>query len=136
MELRPVTLHLPDATYRRLSELATESKRSVAEETMNLLNSVLVTEEELASEINNQLEQLSLLSDEELWNAATATASEPDNELVQQLLEKRQRDSLDTTELAQLQARTKQFNRIMLTRAKSAAILLQRGHDISALAPH
>ena len=125
MELRPVTLYLPDATYRRLSELATESKRSVAEETMNLLNSVLATDEELALEINDQLEQLSLLSDEELWNAATATASKTDNELVQQLLEKRQRDSLSANELAQLQSRSKQFNRIMLTRAKSAAILLQ-----------
>ena len=123
MELRPVTLYLPDATYRRLSELATESKRSVAEEAMNLLNSVLATDEELALEINDQLEQLSLLSDEELWNAATATASKTDNELVQQLLEKRQRDSLSANELAQLQSRSKQFNRIMLTRAKSAAIL-------------
>lgn len=135
MDSQTVTLHLPDATYRRLVELATKSERPLAEETVYLLNSVLATDIELTSDINARLEHLSLLTEEELWNAATSTASEEDNELMQQLLEKRQREGLTSNELAQLQVLSKHFNQIMVTRAKSAAILFDRGHDISALAP-
>jgi hypothetical protein len=103
---------------------------------MYLLDSALVTNESLALDIDAQLSHLSLLSDEELWNSATLIASAEDNDLMQELLEKRQRVGLTSTELEQLQVLSAHFNRIMMTRAKSAAILLERGHDISALTPH
>lgn len=136
MEPQTVTLHLPDATYRRLVELSTKSERPLTEETMYLLNSALATDESLTSDITARLECLSLLTDEELWNAATSTASEEDNELMQGLLEKRQRAGLTSNETEQLQLLSAFFNQIMMTRAKAATILLERGHDISALAPH
>ncbi len=79
----------------------------MAEETVYLLNSVLATDIELTSDINARLEHLSLLTEEELWNAATSTASEEDNELMQQLLEKRQREGLTSNELARLQSSIK-----------------------------
>lgn len=136
MELQPVTLHLPDATYQRLIELSTQSERPLTDEMVNLLNSALATNEALTSDIHDQLEHLSLLTDEELWNAAKSTASEEDNNLMQALLEKRQRAGLTSNELAQLHVLSAHFNQIMMTRAKSAAVLLDRGHDISELAPH
>ena len=136
MEPQTVTLHLPDATYRRLVELSTKSERPLTEETVYLLNSALATDESQTSDITARLEHLSLLTDEELWNAATSTASEEDNELMQGLLEKRQRAGLTSNETEQLQVLSAHFNQIMMTRAKAATILLERGHDISALAPH
>jgi len=66
MDPQTVTLHLPDATYRRLVESATKSDRPLAEETVHLLNAVLATDEERASDINARLESLTLLTDEEL----------------------------------------------------------------------
>ena len=136
MEPQTVTLHLPEATYRRLVELSTKSERPLTEETVHLLNSALATDESLTSDITARLEYLSLLTDEELWNAATSTASEEDNELMQGLLEKRQRAGLTSNETEQVQVLSAHFNQIMMTRAKAATILLERGHDISALAPH
>ncbi|MGC1308060.1 MAG: hypothetical protein WA885_12600 [Phormidesmis sp.] len=135
MEPQTVTLHLPDATYRRLVELSTKSERPLPEETVHLLTSALASNEALASDITARLEHLFLLTDEELWNAATSTASDEDNELMQGLLEKRQRAGLTSNESEQLHVLSAHFNQIMMTRAKSAAILLERGHDISALAP-
>ena len=135
MELQTVTLHLPDATYRRLVELSTRSERPLPEETVHLLNSAIATDEALTSDITARLAHLSLLTDEELWNSATSTASEEDNDLMQALLEKRQRVGLTSNESEQLQVLSAHFNQIMMTRAKSAAILLERGHDISVLAP-
>lgn len=136
MEPQTVTLHLPDATYRRLVELSAKSERPLTEETVYLLNSALATDESLTSDITARLEYLSLLTDEELWNAATSTASEEDNELMQGLLEKRQRAGLTSNETEQVQVLSAHFNQIMMTRAKAVTILLERGHDISALAPH
>lgn len=136
MESQAITIHLPDATYRRLVESSTKSERPLIEETMYLLDSALVTNESLALEIDAHLSHLSLLSDEELWNSATLTASAEDNDLMQELLEKRQRVGLTSTEIEQLQVLSAYFNRIMMTRAKSAAILFERGHDVSTLTPH
>ena len=134
MNPQTVTLHLPDATYRRLVELATKSERPLAEEAISVLNSVLTANEELMPTLENQLEHLSLLAEEELWNAATSTASEEENEQMQVLLEKRQREGLTSDELEQLQSLSRRFNQIMMMRAKAAALLQEKGYDISALA--
>lgn len=135
MNLQPLTLHLPNTTYQRLVELATQSERPVAEETVHLLNAAIANNTARLSDINARLEQLSLLTDEELWKAATSKASEEDNDLMQTLLEKRQREGLTSHEIEQLQTLSDYFTQIMMVRAKSAVILANRGHDISPLAP-
>lgn len=135
MDLQALTLHLPETTYQRLVELAEKSERPVADETLHLLNSALTTNVKVAEDINDQLEQLSLLTDEELWKAAQSVVSDEDNDLIQALLEKRQREGITPNEATQLQALSNHCNQIMLVRAKAAAILSEREYDISSLAP-
>ena len=135
MESQRVTLRLPDSTYRRPVKLASQSQRSLAEETVSLLNAALTTDEERALKVSSQLEQLTFLTDEELWTVATLTASDTDNEQMQRLLEKRQREGFTDNELEQLEGLSERFNRVMLTRAKAAALLHERGYDLSALSP-
>jgi hypothetical protein len=135
MDFQPLTLQLPSTTYQRLVELATQSERPVAEETVSLLNSTLTSSEVLAPDIHARLEQLSVLTDEELWKAATAQAAEEDNDLMQKLLDKRQREGLTSNEEEQIQVLSNYFKQIMMVRSKSAAILSERGHDVSILAP-
>jgi phosphotransacetylase len=135
MDFQPLTLQLPSTTYQRLVELATQSERPVAEETVSLLNSTLTSSEVLAPDIHARLEQLSVMTDEELWKAATSQATEEDNDLMQRLLDKRQREGLTSNEEEQIQMLSNYFNQIMMVRAKSAAILSERGHNISTLAP-
>ncbi|MEO0770788.1 MAG: hypothetical protein AAFY72_15435 [Cyanobacteria bacterium J06649_4] len=135
MDLETLTLRLPKATYQRLVELATQSERPLAEETVHVLNSVLEADAELSFNIASRLNQLSLLTNEELWKTATVSVSEEENDLMQSLLEKRQRESLNEDELEQLAALSERFNQIMLVRAKSTAILSERGLDISVMNP-
>jgi phosphotransacetylase len=135
MDFQPLTLQLPSTTYQRLVELATQSERSVDEETLHLLNSTLTSREAIAPDIHARLEQLSVMTDEELWKAATSQATEEDNDLMQRLLDKRQREGLTSNEEEQIQMLSNYFNQIMMVRAKSAAILSERGHNISTLAP-
>jgi len=84
--------------------------------------------------MGDRLNQLALLTDEELWNAATSQASEDDNNLMQELLEKQQQTGLTPEETEQVQVLSRHFNHIMMVRAKAAALLSERGHDISSLA--
>ena len=50
------------------------------------------------------------------------------------LLEKQQRQGLTLEESEQVQVLSNHFNHIMMVRAKSAALLAERGHDVSKLA--
>jgi phosphotransacetylase len=134
MALQTLTLRLPDSIYQRLVDLAQKSDRPLEEETVSLINAALLTDAELVADISNRLNQLALLTDEELWSAATSEADGDDNDLMQELLEKRQRQGLTPEEFEQVQILSKHFNHIMMVRAKSAALLAERGHDISALA--
>jgi hypothetical protein len=52
---------------------------------------------------------------------------------MQELLEKQQRDGLTTLESQQVQQLSHLFNRVMLLRAKAAALLKKRGDDISSI---
>ena len=142
MALQTLTLRLPDSIYQRLVDLAQKSDRPLEEETVSLLNSALMTDAELVADISDtrsaqvtqRLNQLSLLTDEELWSAATSQASEHDNDLMQELLEKQQRQGLTLDESEQVQMLSNHFNLIMMVRAKSAVLLAERGHDVSKLA--
>ena len=104
------------------------------EETVSLLNSALMTDAELVADISDRLNQLALLTDEELWSAATSQSSDDDNDLMQELLEKQQRQGLTPEESEQVQVLSNHFNHIMMVRAKSASLLAERGHDVSKLA--
>lgn len=134
MALQTLTLRLPDSIYQRLVDLAQKSDRPLEEETVSLLNSALMTDAELVADISDRLNQLSLLTDEELWSAATSQSSEDDNDLMQELLEKQQRQGLTPEESEQVQMLSNHFNRIMMVRAKSAVLLAERGNDVSKLA--
>ncbi|MGJ3247548.1 MAG: hypothetical protein ACFE0I_15925 [Elainellaceae cyanobacterium] len=134
MVWQTLTLRLPDSIYQRLVDLAQKSDRPLEEETVSLINTALMTDAELATDMGDRLNQLTLLTDEELWNAATSQASEDENDLMQELLEKQQRQGLTPEESEQVQILSKHFNHIMMVRAKAATFLAERGHDISSLA--
>ncbi|MEN8220066.1 MAG: hypothetical protein ABFS56_27700 [Pseudomonadota bacterium] len=86
--------------------------------------------ESLADDIEQALAELDWFTDNELWQAARLTVSGDDSAAMQELLEKQQRDGLTTLESQQVQQLSHFFNRVMLVRAKAAALLKKRGYDI------
>ncbi|HZF52257.1 MAG TPA: hypothetical protein VE093_26565 [Polyangiaceae bacterium] len=90
---------------------------------------------DLPADIAEAIAALHLLDDEALWRAArTCLASEKAAE-IEELHLKRQREELSASEAEALAARMKEYTRIMLVRARAAALLKQRGHDVSVLLP-
>jgi hypothetical protein len=76
---------------------------------------------------------LHLLGDEELWRAARQRLAPEKSSEIEELHRKRQSDGLAASELEALATLMKEYTRLMLVRARSAALLKQRGHDVSEL---
>jgi hypothetical protein len=76
---------------------------------------------------------LSLLDDESLWRAARSALAPEKVALLEELHDKRRREGLTEAEAQTVAGLLKEYERAMLMRAEAAAILKQRGHDISQL---
>lgn len=127
-----ITITLPATIYNHVERQSQLMRRSIAEELI-----AVVTEywqkEALANDIEQELVQLDLFSDSELWQAAKINVSAEKTEHMQELVEKQQSVGLTESENQQAQLLSHLFNRMMLVRAKAAALLKKRGYDLSPL---
>lgn len=76
---------------------------------------------------------LHLLGDDELWRAARQRLTLEKAAEIEELHRNRQRDGLSASEIEALATLMKEYTRILLVRSRSAALLKQRGHDVSEL---
>ena len=74
-----------------------------------------------------------LLGDEDLWRAARQSLAPEKAAEIESLHIKRQREGLSASESETLATLMQEYTRIMLVRSRSAALLKQRGHDVSGL---
>jgi predicted secreted Zn-dependent protease len=129
---KTITITLPATIYSHVERQSQLMRRSIAEELV-----AVVTEywqkEALANDIEQELIQLDLFSDSELWQAAKINVSAEKTEYMQELVEKQQSVGLTESENQQAQLLSHLFNRMMLVRAKAAALLKKRGYDLSPL---
>jgi hypothetical protein len=89
--------------------------------------------EELPQDLEDAISPLALLDDEALWRAARTHLSVDVSERLEELHTKRRREGLTDAEAQTLAALLRQYERAMLVRAQAAALLKQRGHDVSSL---
>ncbi len=128
-----VTIILPKTVYQSVKRQSQRMKRSVADEITAVLTASLPEQEILPVDIEQELAQLVLFSDEELWQAARLTAPMERSERMQVLVEKQQLEGLTSEEKEEATMLSHFFNRVMLVRAKAAVLLKERGHDIYSL---
>jgi hypothetical protein len=76
---------------------------------------------------------LHLLADDDLWRAARQRVDAEKAADIEALHLQRQRDGLSVSETETLTTLMREYTRIMLIRSRSAALLKQRGHDVSGL---
>lgn len=89
--------------------------------------------DELPADLADALAALHLLSDEDLWRGARQRLSEGKAAEIEELHLKRQRDGLSPAEAEALGALMAEATRIMLVRSRAAALLKQRGCEVSVL---
>jgi plasmid stability protein len=133
MTVQTLTLNVPEALYQRLQHRAAQAKRTVEDETVDVLAAAVSAGDALPAELAEAVSQLALLDDTSLWRAAcTPFAAEAASQL-EELHLKRQREGLTDAETQTVASLVRQYERALLVRAQAAALLHQRGHDVSTL---
>ena len=135
MALQTVTVHLPEMLYRQVARRAQQMRRSVEDELVEVVSTAMPTMEALPSDIVDDLEQLTYLTDAEMWEAARTTLPRQNSERMQALVLKRQGVRLTAIEERELKRLTHLADRAMLVRAQAAVLLKERGHNIESLGP-
>jgi hypothetical protein len=135
MALQTVTVHLPEMLYRQVARRAQRMRRSVEDELVEVVSTAMPTMEALPSDIVDDLEQLTYLTDAEMWEAARTTLPRQSSERMQALVLKRQGVRLTAVEERELKRLTHLADRAMLVRAQAAVLLKERGHNIESLGP-
>jgi plasmid stability protein len=128
-----ITISLPNLLYQKLKARAEQTQRSVEAEALDALVASVPVVDELSADLEASLAQLALLDNEALWRAARTTFAADAAHQLEDLHLKRQREGLTEGEAQAAAALLQQYERAMLVRAQAAALLKQRGHDVSVL---
>jgi plasmid stability protein len=133
MTTQTVTLNLPEPLYQRLRERASQTHRSVEDEALEVLATAVPVAADLPADLEVAISPLSVLDDAALWQAARSHFPADAAQQLEELHLKRQREGLTEAEAQTTAALVRQYERAMLVRAQAAALLKQRGHDVSSL---
>jgi plasmid stability protein len=133
MTTRTITLNLPETLYSQFKARAQQTQRTVEDEVLDVLAGSVPLTEELPADLEAALTPLALLDDVSLWQAARSTFSPDAAQELEELHLKRQSEGLTDSETQRAATLVRQYERAMLVRAQAAALLKQRGHDISSL---
>jgi len=133
MTQQAVTIQLPSGLYHQIEHRARRLQRSVEDELVSALTAVLPTLDDVPADVTEAMAQLAFLDDDELWRAAQTTLPSRDADRMQALMLKRQRDGLTAPEQREAERLAQRYDRMMLIRAQAAALLKERGYEITEL---
>jgi hypothetical protein len=133
MASQAVTVNLPSTLFERLARRASKTHRTVEAELVDVVATLPDEPDELPADMAEAISALHLLDDGELWRAARQSLALEKAADIEELHLKRQREGLSASEIESLATLMKEYTRIMLVRSRSAALLKQRGHDVSGL---
>jgi len=133
MTVQPVILDLPRPLYNRLKRRADQARRTVEDELIQVVATAVPVGDELPADLDEAISPLSLLDDDALWRAARTHLPTEAAAQMENLHLKRQRKGLTEPEAQILTGLVRQYERTMLVRAQAAALLKQRGCDVSEL---
>ena len=124
-----VTLHIPDALYERVQQVAAASERPFESVVVESLDE-LFTQIDRAQNVDSALDALQEYEDFQLWAVVKRRLSPADEEKLYAIKDKEKSRLASPEETAELDQIMKQVNRDMLFRSQALVILKERGHDI------
>ena len=133
MTVHAVTLHVPSLLYEQLKRRAEQAQRTVEAELLDIVVTSVPMSDDLPADLAEAITPLELLDDEALWRAARCSLPAEATTQMEDLHLKRQREGLTDSEVKTLDGLVRQYERTMLVRAQAAALLKDRGHDVSQL---
>lgn len=128
-----LTIHVPEPLFEQLQRRARQTRRSVEDETLDVLTAAMPLEDELPPGLTEALASLERMDDSSLWNTARSTMPPDARAQLTVLGAKQQREGLRDDEAGRLAQLVDEYERCMLLRAQAAALLKKRGHDVGGL---
>jgi len=130
MTMNSVTLQLPESSYKRAQRDAMLLNRSVEDLLASMLNSALPALDETSTSLDEEMAQLSTLSDDELWCVARSQMGEEDEALLHDLLDLKAEQKLSTEEAQQLKNLHHEAGRLLVLKSQAYALLHERGYSV------
>jgi hypothetical protein len=119
--------------YVQVKQRAEQSHRSIEDELLEMLAAAIPAGDRLPADLADAIAPLVLLDDAALWRAARHHLPASAATRLEALHLKRQSEGLSDADSATLAGLLRQYERTMLVQAQAAALLKQRGHDVSVL---
>jgi hypothetical protein len=132
MAAETVSVGLPKSIFVKLERVAEITHRSVEDVLASTLDAVLVAPADLPDDLANELAAMQVFSDEALWAAAQPSLSPAEQVRLGQLNHAAGERALTEAEASEQEHLLAAYNRSVLRRAQSLAILRQRGHPLQA----
>jgi plasmid stability protein len=133
MALQTLTVELPEGLFSQLRQRAAQANRTVEAELVDVLAGAIARDHELPAELETELAGLRGLDDPALWKLARERLTDETSLHLADLHSKRQLEGLSREESEELTYLVRQYERVMLVRARAAELLKERGHDVSSL---
>ena len=131
MTTQTLTLEIGDALYQRLLERASRVQRTVEAEALDLVAQGVL--DQIEPELEAAITELRFLDDSALWQAARIHMDPAGAAQLETLHTKRQREGLSAEEAELARVLAGMYERAMVIRAEAAALLYERGYDVSEL---
>lgn len=134
MTIQSVTVDLPTSLYNRLKRQAEQAQRSIEAEVLEAVAVALPADEDLSPDLRRRIAVLATADDEMMWLAVKGYFPKDKAERLELLHLQRQAGDWNDKMAQEAEELTAEMEQFMLLRAQAMSFLMQRGHDISALA--
>lgn len=131
MTVYPITLNLPETLYQQLSRAAELVQKPVHNLLIESITAVAPVINSTSKNLRSSLAQMAYLNDAALWQAARTTMTTGQQERLEALHLKQQREGLTAGERTEEQALLTLYHETLLVKAQAAVLLKQRKYDVS-----
>ena len=128
---KPITVQVPDKLYRRLTQRAQQTRRTVEDELLDAAIGGFPLNDELPPDLEDEIQHLAVLSNEVLVRVAGSHLPPDRASKLEQIHRTAQMRALSATERALELELTREYERAMLLRARAVRLLADRGFDVS-----
>lgn len=129
-----LTVAVPENLLTRIRDRARQANRTVEAEVLDVLAGAIPGTDELSPDLRAALDTLDLLDDAALRRAFDSRLSVEASAELEALTFKERRAGLTPADESRRRDLIRQYERAMLVRARAAALLRQRGHEVPAVA--
>jgi plasmid stability protein len=133
MSSQTLTLTVPDRIFARIRDRARQANRTVEAEALDVLSGSVSTEDKLPPDLEAAVAALDLFDETALRRAFESRLSAEASAELESLHFKQRCEGLTSADECRRGDLIRQYERAMLVRARAAALLHQRGINVSAL---